>query len=66
MMRPPFLTLANPRAEKGSPGAYPAGREATKDATQDHPDGAWKEDGAELNQVKIVGGGGRGPGRSAA
>jgi replication factor A2 len=26
-----------------------------KDATQDHLDNAWKVDGAELHQVKIVG-----------
>ena len=26
-----------------------------KGATQDHPDDAWKVDGAELHQVKIVG-----------
>ena len=26
-----------------------------KGATQDHPDGAWKLNGAELNQLKIAG-----------
>ena len=33
----------------------PLAAKQLKDATQDHPDDAWKADGAELHQVMVVG-----------
>ena len=40
---------------KGRQTLIPLTVKQLKDATQDHPDGAWKVDGAELHQMKIVG-----------
>jgi hypothetical protein len=40
---------------KGLQALVPLAVKQLKDTTQDHLNGAWKVDGAELHQVKIVG-----------
>ena len=40
---------------KGHQALIPLAVKQLKDATQGHPDDAWKVDGAELQQLKIAG-----------